>query len=536
MKRRRYFRLSLGLLGGACVLFCLWRVLQPFTHRAAADRITIRFGHWQLEPGIRQAFDALIADYEALHPGITVEQVPVPGKIYRQWGRTQLAGGTAPDLVQLGLGVVGGSFYDYFQPITAEVNQPNPYNAGTPLQGIPWRNTFNDGMETGYDPETFECYGASLFTGTTRIYCNTNLLRKITGRDQPPATFSEFQTLARQVQAYAQRTGEDIEPIAGSSLTGILMLDDLFCAQLQVISSRLNPAMDLPLGIEDFYLEYLLGHWTLADPALQAGAELMHEAGALLSPGFTQIEHDQAHIRFVQGRAVMLMGFSVQATGIFDQVSFPVRIIRNPQPLPTHPRFGPQMRGHSAENGLRAYGGFGLSRSSPHPAEALDFLRFITSAAACEKFCRISRCLPSVVGVEPPASMRDFMPDLQGYPPGPSFYVSPDTRAVILNSQYLLVGPEGSPAAWLAHLRTTLGPALRSDLERTITTRLGSVRRIETSIAAAQHLLAPEPANQRLAQKFQSQLEAQNEMEATAHYTRLRLRQAAAMPISAGRE
>lgn len=526
MNLRRILARFLYVLCAGFVLFCAWQALRPMQHLQDRDKITIRFGHWQLEPGIRRAFDQLISDYEALHPHIKVEQITVPGRMYRQWGSTQLIGGTAPDLVQIGLGVAGGFFYDYFQPITAEVNQPNPYNAGTPLEGIPWRNTFNDGMVTSYDPETFEYYGASLFAATIRIYCNTDLLRKTTGSDHLPGTFREFQEFHAQVRDYAKRTGEKVEPIAGSSLTGILMLDDLFRSQMQGLSSRLNPSMDLPQSIEEFYLDYLASRWTLADPALLAAGELMREAGALLTPGFTQIEHDQAHFRFVQGRAVMLMGFSLQATGILEQISFPISVIRSPQPEATHPRFGPQMRGRSSENGLRTYGGFGLTRSSQHPAEALDFLHFITSAESCRKFSQISRCLPSIVGVESPEAMRDFMPDLRGYPAGPSFYATPDTRAVILNSQHLLFGPEASTRRWLDRLGVELGPALRSDLERSAEARIRSVRRIEAAIAAGRQLLADDPADAVLVHKYQSQLETQNEMESTVHYTRLRLEQA----------
>jgi raffinose/stachyose/melibiose transport system substrate-binding protein len=528
MNRRTPLRRLGWLLGGAFVLFCAWQVLRPLQRDAADGKITIRFGHWQLEPGIRTAFEQLIADYEALHPNIKVEQITVPGRMYRQWGSTQLIGGTAPDLVQIGLGVQGGFFYDYFQPITAEINEPNPYNAGTPLEGVPWRNTFKDGMVTSYDPETFECYGASLFAATIRIYCNMELLRRVTGSDRLPVTFREFQDFCAQVRDYAQRTGEPVEPIAGSSLTGVLMLDDLFRSQMQDLSSRLNPSMDLPpMDNDEFYLQYLLGQWTLDDPALKAAAELMREAGALLTPGFTQIDHDQAHFRFVQGRAIMLMGFSLQATGILDQISFPIQVIRSPQPDTDNPRFGPQMRGRSSENGLRTYGGFALTRSSPHPAEALDFLRFITSANSCRTFCEISRCLPSIVGVESPDIMQAFMPDTHGYPPGPTFYTSPDTRALILNSQYLLFGPEASPAHWLAKLGQELPATMRSDLLRTTDARAASVQRIEAAIAAGQHLLTDHPDDEILARKFQSQLETQNEMEATVHYTRLRLKQAA---------
>jgi raffinose/stachyose/melibiose transport system substrate-binding protein len=147
--------------------------------------------------------------------------------------------------VQIGLGV-GGTQLVYFRPITAEVNKPNPDNRGTALAGLPWRNTFNDGMVTSFNQETFECYGASLFTGTIRIYCNLELLQKITSTEHLPENFAELQALCGTVREYTRLSGEDIGPIAGSSLTSILMLDDLLRSQTQRLASIFNPGTGLP--------------------------------------------------------------------------------------------------------------------------------------------------------------------------------------------------------------------------------------------------------------------------------------------------
>ncbi|MCF7761948.1 MAG: extracellular solute-binding protein [Cephaloticoccus sp.] len=528
MRARRWRRsLFIGFMV-AVTAWSAWRVLRHTLEDQVSGRITLRFSHWQLESGVREAFDQLVQDYEALHPGIRIEQLPIPGRIYRQWTSTQLVGGSAPDLVQIGLGV-GGPQLVYFRPITTEVNKPNPYNQGTALEGLPWRNTFNDGMETSYDQETFECYGASLFTGTIRIYCNLDLLHKITGREHLPENFAELQTLCATVRDYARRTGEEIEPIAGSSLTAILMFDDLLRAQTQRLASKLNPGTGLPSPalIEDFYLPYLNGDWTVDGPTLQAVADLWREAGQLLPPGFAQIEHDQAHFRFVQKRALLLMGFSGQATGIFDRIKFRTGVFRSPQPDHAEPRFGAGMVARSSEGSLRSYGSFGITKASRHSEIALDFLHFLTSEKSARKFTTISRFLPTVVGVEPSADMLPFMPDLHGYPMGPGFNHTPDTKTVVANAQYLLFGPEGSSRKFLDRLRDKLGPAMRTDLERIIKTRLVSLRRTDTTIGATQQMRVTHPADPLLGQKLDTMLETQNELEAALYYTRLRLAQAA---------
>ncbi len=123
---------------------------------ASSDRVTIRFCHWQLETGVRDAVAAIIRRYEQLNPRVHVVQIAIPGGVagatYTTWVLTQMAAGSGPDLVQY------DAFHPdvprLFQPIGAEVNEPNPYNRGTPLAGVRWRDTFVDGMITNFDHGT----------------------------------------------------------------------------------------------------------------------------------------------------------------------------------------------------------------------------------------------------------------------------------------------------------------------------------------------------------------------------------------------
>lgn len=489
-------------------------------------RITLRFAHWQLEPGVRDAFDTLARDYERLHPNVRIEQLLIPENIFRQWCTTQLVGGSAPDLVQIGKGVGAGPTKRYFIPFTAEANQPNPYNAGTALATTLWRNTFIDGMNAGYDAETFECYSATLFTGTVRMYYNADLLREITGSDTPPATFNELRLLCARVRDFAREQNRDLVPIAGSQLSGSVLTESLFQSQMQRLACELNPGSWFPVDTEALSLAYLKREWTAESPALRQAAELMRVAGQLMPPGFMESGREQANLLFVQGRALMMMGFSVENAGVEKQVRFRLRAFRCPQPALDDPRFGPQMVAPAAENALATYGGFGLTRSSRHPEQALDFLRFLTSEASCRTYTRISRNLPVIVTVPVPDSLRDFAPILTGFPPGPGFIYTLEPRSLLLRTQHLLYGPEGDTSAFLAQFGGGLGTAIRRDADRGQQFRLISVRRTEGTIAATRQLLGRDPADAVLALKYQSQVEAQNEVEAKVYYTQLRLHQA----------
>jgi raffinose/stachyose/melibiose transport system substrate-binding protein len=110
--------------------------------------IVIRFAHSGLEPAVVAAFDELAASYMARRPEVQVEQLTVPPRLYRSWIRTQLVGGTAPQLIELTPQVTQDLLSRFFLPLTPWIRSPNPYNAATPLQDVPWQSTFRDNLNT----------------------------------------------------------------------------------------------------------------------------------------------------------------------------------------------------------------------------------------------------------------------------------------------------------------------------------------------------------------------------------------------------
>lgn len=125
------------------VVAFLWSMIAIATNRRQQSppgtRIELRLGHWQLEAGVREGFNRMAAEYSKLHPEVHIVQDAIPEGTYGQWSTTQLMGGTAPDIIEVGLGVpynvLLGFHSRYFVPLTAYVKQPNPYNKGTDLEG-----------------------------------------------------------------------------------------------------------------------------------------------------------------------------------------------------------------------------------------------------------------------------------------------------------------------------------------------------------------------------------------------------------------
>src|SRR6185295_15506824 len=165
-------KIGFALLGIA-YLIAMGLVVQREARKITTDRVTLRISQWQLESGVREAMDAIIRRYEQLNPKVHVVQIAVPGgPTYLPWIQAQMVGGVGPDLVE----------YSWpwpdtarnFAPITAEVMQPNPYNKGTPLEGVPWRDTFIDGMTSpdNYVQTLSQYYGVTMSTGIYRIVYN----------------------------------------------------------------------------------------------------------------------------------------------------------------------------------------------------------------------------------------------------------------------------------------------------------------------------------------------------------------------------
>ena len=150
--------IGLGLLA-LCFVLSLGHIFGRYLRPAeATGKTTIRFAHWQLESGLREAFDRISAAYMQLHPDVRVEQMPVPTQIWANWLRTQLIGGTAPELIEIEgyQGETNEMLANYFEPVTPCLGLPNPYNKDNDLAGVPWRDTFIDGLSHSYNQELLQ--------------------------------------------------------------------------------------------------------------------------------------------------------------------------------------------------------------------------------------------------------------------------------------------------------------------------------------------------------------------------------------------
>jgi len=513
---------SLNTIGIVVLLgfFAVASVRVLLRTRADHDgsKVTLRFAHNQLQPGIREAFDEIAADYMKLHPGVRVEQIAVPQRAWEAWLRTQLVGETAPDVIEIAT-ANDELLARYFEPLTPWIDSPNPYNASGPLAGVPWRTTFLDGLTNppSYNPSLMEFYGVPTSITTIRLACNTVLLREITGSDRLPATYEEFMALCQATVAYAQRTRQTLSPISGSADSASQILIRLFASQTQRLGLKLDPFATLNISVRESAPAYLRGTWSLHDPAVQDGLGLWRDMGAYIQPGFLQLKRDDAQFYFSQGHALFIGVSSRDLEGVSAESPFPVVITDIPLPSHAHPRYGRNVLGTVSEASKPLDGCFGLTRSSRHKDQALDFMRFLTGEQSARKFARIGNRLPAISGIPVNPAVAGFLPMMTGATNGFGIhfggYGGSNTRRLYDDNLHLLFAPDGGVAAFTAALEARYRETLIEDVTHMIKINRLNLLRTDTTHAAYRHL-AEVGADPSAATKLSLLLETQNQQEA----------------------
>jgi raffinose/stachyose/melibiose transport system substrate-binding protein len=481
------------LLLGTAYVGAIVLMRRHAAEEARPDRVTIRVSQWQLEGGVRQAFAAMIRRYEERNPRVHVELISIPDRVYRQWTQTQLVGDEAPDLIEYSIAF--NNVERFFAPLTAEVMKPNPYNRGTPLAGVPWRDTFLDAMANadGFNAQLNQYYAVTLTQHSMRLIFNRPLLRAITGAEEPPRDYREFLALCARVRDYARERRLDLAPLANSKDTIVGVAGFVFESATSGLSARLDHRHVYGLTSKELGLAYLRGEWNFSAPESRAGLELLHDLGANSVPGFIQLTRDSAIMDFVRGRTLMIVAPSWEASSLKELCDFPLGAFRYPVPQPDDPVYGPLMLGPYADGRLATVMSMYLNRTTRHRAEALDFLHYITSVEGNQIFTDVSTWLPAIVGVRASDYSRQFLPVYDGYiwslDGGFNLLTGDDAVALLRNNYHLLWGPNGSAEKYGAALDAGMREKMISDLTRETRIQVQTINR-EDSAAAAQRVLA----------------------------------------------
>ncbi len=470
--------------------------LKFFHAREAADpqKVTIRIAHWQLEKGVREGMDAVIRRYEELNPHVRVEQMLIPDNLYRQWLQAQLVGGTAPDIIEYGFwyGRAAELQARYFEPLDRWLGQPNPYNTDTELEDMAWRETFLDGLDNldCYNPQMNQFFGVTLCTGSTRIFYNRQLLKEITGADNPPRDFREFLVLCAQIREYAAARGQKLVPLAGSRDSVSRMSNAMIDSTTLKVAYGLDYLHRLRLDHVEAALAYLRGEWRYDQPEFMAGLELSRAYCLELDPSASQEARDSATRKFANGDAVMFGTGSFDASSLKAICPFEVGAFKIPVPTQDDPEYGHLIPGAVSDGKVNTGFSFYLLRQNPNQAQALDFMRFMTSQPGVQIFGDESHWLPGIVGAKPTEFSREYAPDPNGYSTGASFWLlsGPEAFGFFMQSVHDLISHAGSAGKFAATMDAGLGGRIITDIRRVTKELVQNHNQQDVALAARRHL------------------------------------------------
>jgi raffinose/stachyose/melibiose transport system substrate-binding protein len=233
--------------------------------------------------------------------------------------------------------------------------------------------------------------------------------------------------------------------------------------------------------------------WSFDTPAVRDGAGLIHDIGQAMQPGFLQLDREDALFPFLQGRALMLFTGAWDYGNIAREASFSVGVFRLPPPVSperTRNLLGPLSEAERVPEWI-----FGVTRACPHPAEAVDFLRYFTAHANAARFAAAGRFIPAVLQIPPAPELVPFTPAIEGAPTGFRFsfrsYGAGHAAQLISSQLHLLVGRDGSVAKFADAVRDPLPAALRRDLATARRAADRDIRRFD-SLAVFRYLSTPE--------------------------------------------
>lgn len=409
--------IALAVVLGAFV----WSAVVIYTRRAeetAPDTITLRISHWQLEAGVRDAFNELAAEYQKLHPNVRIVQEAIPESTYGQWVSTQLIGGTAPDMVEMGIlpwHLIVSYYNRYFLPLTRYVEQPNPYNAGTEFADTPLRETYKDGMRAAYIQELQEYMTIPLSQFGVRVFYNKTLLKELTGLDELPSELRAFLDVCDTISQNKNEANENYIPIAGSRFHIAMWESFLFEPLTYSVLRRADFNRDGDVSTTETFVAFKTERVTFAHPAVKARLTLLRDITTYFQPGYTGLTRDEAMFLFAQQRAVITCTGTWDVRSVAKQAEgrFEVAVAQFPAPTPDDPVYGPLMEGPIYEESSWGFP-FAIPRTCKHPEVALDFLLFLSSRQGNERLNKVIGWIPAIRGAKMDPLLEEFEPNTYG--------------------------------------------------------------------------------------------------------------------------
>lgn len=397
---------------------------------AALADAEIRITHPMSSGTNKEAFDAIVAGFEAATPGVTVKQIVFDDDVYSDTGLiTQLQSNEVPDI--------------YFQwagfPVQRDVEAGYAADLSAAMADG-WQASFIDSAFTEGSGTTVggKIYMVPIALDVTNtIWYNTAIFEE--NGLTPPATWDDFvaaiKTLAAAGETPIVTGNNELWPLGNWA---------------SHVAARVVPPADFDAAFKQ--------QKTFAEAGFLKPLELMqglHDAGAF-NKDMQGLGADPAMAAFFQEAAVMhpigswLVGSEGDLAGEgFSYSQFDTPVIDPAQAAPT--------------SVIATMTGFVQHANAAHPAEATAFLKYLTSLDAAVLWAE-SGAISPVKGVDAKAKVSDQMKGLAAMlasadgmvPPPDTTYPVPVAEAYYQAAAYAASG-EKSAADALAWLDETVG-------------------------------------------------------------------------------
>lgn len=385
MKKINTNWIGLGLVAIAFV-FSAIRFIQINLEVADSEqddgKKIVRFLHWQLEPGYREAMDQVIEKYHQLphvkDAKVEIRQMTIPDKVYSQFINVHLISGTAPDLFAMGWRSIGAgsNIASYIEPLGEMVALPNPYNTEESVsKDLPaetrellingaWRDTFLDGLEGNFQSVLKNYYSVPVSSyGTIRLYYNLTLVmeakalildglssseipswlefcrlgtdpetgeqkgfleftsdfRQWLENDELPKTLGQFLTMCEAISEIAKtQNRQGLYPIAASNYSDIQWLNNYLFTFTAGYSKTLDWDYNDDVDYYETFIGWGKGDWSFEDDRMHAYYDCIKMITRQFPVGFQGLDREQANRRFVLGHAGVLVTGGWDAQSIFQ--------------------------------------------------------------------------------------------------------------------------------------------------------------------------------------------------------------------------
>jgi putative chitobiose transport system substrate-binding protein len=322
----------------------------------------IEFWTMQLQPKFTPFFKKLIQQFERENPGVTVRWVDIPWQAMESKILTAVAANTAPDVVNLNPGFA--SQLANRQALLTLNGRLTPDQQAQYLPNI-WQASSLEG----------KTFGLPWYL-TTRVAIFNQALLQQAGLRQPPATFAELATAARQLKA---KTGKYAFFVTFVPEDSAEVLESFIQMGVPLLDAQGKAAFNTPAG----------------KAAFQFWVDL-YQQGLLPQEVLTQ-GHRRAIELYQAGELALVQ------TG----PEFLNSITTNAPAIARVSVAAPQITGSTGKKNV-AVMNLVIPKDTPNPKDALKFALFVTNSPNQLAFAREGNVLPSTT-----TALRAYQQHLQ---------------------------------------------------------------------------------------------------------------------------